>query len=891
MPTSIRAGRALFSGSPWLACGFAALLCVLGAFAQAQGQIAIFGEASGTVSGGISFGTGGEGATLQAGCGGCVTVTAPSNIAGSYNLSINGFGILPTQLLPNPTGACCGSLSPGIYSESFGGDIQISISNPGGVLISGSCALTIFGDIGSTNAVIQCTLTPPEIGTTLLPQPTAPVYLIFAGTTSGTVGSTSQCVPQTSTGPGCPAGSDEVEITSFNPVTLDWYGTLASAPYASQNFVSVPNVSVANETEGAAETTITTANLTVGTTTTATSTAVALGDIISQSPAAGASVPEGWPVSLVVSAGPPLVAVPNVVGDLEAAAIAALQGQGLTVTTVTAVTSSAGQTGNVTIQNPAAGALVDPGSAVALTVGAGTPTPPPLITYTGDGTSSFQYNLYVDSTTFVEATILGHQYNTSSVGAFYNGPTATDSNGNIVVFEVNYTDTTTPIVCGAGGCMQNLNGSGNLTILTCPPGTTTILQLAQCTTQQAALGGTANHNAGYDDYVVAGTTLSELMGGSVNQAAFSISYTPTQSYSPVTGITTHTPDAQTGYFIVTGSSATLPSDSAFNTQPSPAAMSLCSIPTGFPPLCGTYTAGQAGPFYSPFYIDWTASVSPTPYVATSPPVTVPSVVNDTQAAASTAITGAGLVVGTVTTASSSTVPSGSVISQNPTAGTSVAAGSAVNLVVSTGPAPVLVPNVVNDTQAAATTAITGKGLVVGTVTTASSSTVPSGSVISQSPTAGTSVAAGSAVNLVVSSGAASVSVPNVLNDTQAVATTAITGVGLTVGVVTSAASPLAATGELAVVPAGEVASQSPAGGTSVAAGTAVSFVVSTGPLRGDINLDGQVDKRDLALITAVLNTPASGPNDPRDLNHDGVINVLDARILVTLCTYAACAIN
>ena len=71
-------------------------------------------------------------------------------------------------------------------------------------------------------------------------------------------------------------------------------------------------------------------------------------------------------------------------------------------------------------------------------------------------------------------------------------------------------------------------------------------------------------------------------------------------------------------------------------------------------------------------------------VSTGPaPVTVPNVVNLTQAAATTAITTAGLVVGTVTQQSSATVPAGSVISQNPAAGTSVAAGSAVNLVVST----------------------------------------------------------------------------------------------------------------------------------------------------------------------------------------------------------------
>ena len=141
-------------------------------------------------------------------------------------------------------------------------------------------------------------------------------------------------------------------------------------------------------------------------------------------------------------------------------------------------------------------------------------------------------------------------------------------------------------------------------------------------------------------------------------------------------------------------------------------------------------------------------------------VPVPNVLGETQAAATTSITNAGLVLGTVTTQSSSTVPSGSVISESPAAGTQVNAGSAVNLVVSSGLAQVAVPNVVGETQAAATTAITTAGLVLGTVTTQSSSTVPSGSVISENPAAGTQVNVGSAVNLVVSSGPVPLSAAN-----------------------------------------------------------------------------------------------------------------------------------
>ena len=204
----------------------------------------------------------------------------------------------------------------------------------------------------------------------------------------------------------------------------------------------------------------------------------------------------------------------------------------------------------------------------------------------------------------------------------------------------------------------------------------------------------------------------------------------------------------------------------------------------------------------------------------TPFLLVPNVVGLTQAAATTAITGAGLTLGTVGTSSSSTVPTGNVISQLPLSGASAAPASAVNIVVSTGPAPVTVPNVVGLTQTAATTAITGAGLTLGTVGTASSATVPAGKIISQLPLSGTSAAPASAVNIVVSTGPAPVTVPNVVGLTQAAATTAITGAGLTVGVVTTQNS--------ATVPAGNVISQAPVGGTSVSAGTSVNITVSLG---------------------------------------------------------------
>lgn len=135
---------------------------------------------------------------------------------------------------------------------------------------------------------------------------------------------------------------------------------------------------------------------------------------------------------------------------------------------------------------------------------------------------------------------------------------------------------------------------------------------------------------------------------------------------------------------------------------------------------------------------------------------------------------------------------------------------------------ITVPNVVGDSQAAATAAITSSGLTLGAVIAQSSSTVAPGDVISEDPVAGTSVTSSTTVGLFVSSGPATASVPNVVDDTQAAASTAITAAGLTVGTVTMQSS--------ASVASGHVISENPAAATSVTKGSAVALVVSSGPV-------------------------------------------------------------
>jgi hypothetical protein len=58
-----------------------------------------------------------------------------------------------------------------------------------------------------------------------------------------------------------------------------------------------------------------------------------------------------------------------------------------------------------------------------------------------------------------------------------------------------------------------------------------------------------------------------------------------------------------------------------------------------------------------------------------------------------------------------------------------------------------------------------------------------------------------------------------------------------------------------------------------------------------VDADGDIDRDDINLITAARNQPASGPNDPRDVDLNGVINVNDARACTLRCDHAACAVQ
>ncbi len=109
--------------------------------------------------------------------------------------------------------------------------------------------------------------------------------------------------------------------------------------------------------------------------------------------------------------------------------------------------------------------------------------------------------------------------------------------------------------------------------------------------------------------------------------------------------------------------------------------------------------------------------------------------------------------------------------------------------------------------------------LLSSVAPRASSSVPKGDVISTSPPNGTNVSKGSTVRLFVSTGAAAVTVPDVVNDNVSTATSVLEGKGFQVSEKQVANS---------TATAGQVVRQSPSGGASAPKGSTVTIYVSGG---------------------------------------------------------------
>ncbi len=201
--------------------------------------------------------------------------------------------------------------------------------------------------------------------------------------------------------------------------------------------------------------------------------------------------------------------------------------------------------------------------------------------------------------------------------------------------------------------------------------------------------------------------------------------------------------------------------------------------------------------------------------------TVPmSLVGQEYEEARSALLGVGLTNISVEYEYSETVAAGIVLEADPDGGLLIAKTDTVTLIVSQGSQYVEIPLVVNCTQAEATAILEDLGLTV-TVQESYSTDVAAGYVISQSYPVGTTVDAGSDVTILVSLGANTVSVPNLLGLSLDEARQSLSNVGLTL-------SSSYDTAYSSSIDANKVMSQSVASGTEVTAGTTITVTLSLG---------------------------------------------------------------
>jgi serine/threonine-protein kinase len=142
------------------------------------------------------------------------------------------------------------------------------------------------------------------------------------------------------------------------------------------------------------------------------------GVVIRQEPAAGTNVSANTAVTLYVSSGATEVTVPNVISIQEAAAVALIEAQGLTIGTITVVSSATVPEGIVIASDPAIGQKLPLGSVVNLTLSNGKVLVPDVRNLT-----------VLEARTILTATTIGYTVSIEIVDA----QTCSGTPGNVVV--------------------------------------------------------------------------------------------------------------------------------------------------------------------------------------------------------------------------------------------------------------------------------------------------------------------------------------------------------------------------------------------------------------------------------------------------------------------------
>ncbi len=162
-------------------------------------------------------------------------------------------------------------------------------------------------------------------------------------------------------------------------------------------------------------------------------------------------------------------------------------------------------------------------------------------------------------------------------------------------------------------------------------------------------------------------------------------------------------------------------------------------------------------------------------------------------------------------------PKMTVLEQSPPPGSREGIGGTITLVVSGGQRMVTVPTVTGMTKAEAQAVLEKEGFDIGEATDSPSSS-PAGAVIGTRPAAGAQVSVPTTINLVVSSGAAALQMPDVTGQDLDVARQALARLGVrNVQVVYD---------PMAVGTQGQVVGQSPVSGATMLPGASVQLRVA-----------------------------------------------------------------
>ena len=200
-------------------------------------------------------------------------------------------------------------------------------------------------------------------------------------------------------------------------------------------------------------------------------------------------------------------------------------------------------------------------------------------------------------------------------------------------------------------------------------------------------------------------------------------------------------------------------------------------------------------------------------------ISIPSIVGLSETEARNSLDPIGIKLLVISKSFSEDIPAGKVITSSPGGGGHLSKGGVVQVVISKGPERINVPTIAGMTPDAAAAALANAGLKVGTTTQGYSSTIADGMVIDGDPGAGTAVKRNSLVNILISKGVQTVQLTSYVGQSGDQAATELASAGFKVK---------STFGFSDRIPAGNVITQTPAGGAPIPVGSTVAIVVSQG---------------------------------------------------------------